>query len=293
MSNESLTTKLQELFELYQSGAITKEEFDILKAQLLQNKNTLVTIIPNDERTSLENHSSNTSAKEEPVTKENIDKGNTNSEGVLSVKHTAPLTANKTKISKRNYIGIVLILMFIIAGGMWMFMKVIGNHKDDIKDHIAWNNKYIEVTTFNDFNGEQVDFDHQKSFYCYGGESLFSDSNTNFGVEFLEDTIPKDHILYAFLDEAPVITKEHPNNDRKVISGLKIEHLNSSQINATISVQCENPNDKNSKYFTIVLDYKKDGKVVECKTYKFDFERRKIVQNTKDFVICKVEIGQD
>ena len=53
---------------------MTKEEFDILKAQLLQNKNTLVTIIPNDERTSLENHSSNTSAKEEPVTKENIDK---------------------------------------------------------------------------------------------------------------------------------------------------------------------------------------------------------------------------
>jgi len=35
MSNNSTTQKLQELFELYQSGALSKEEFDSLKSELL------------------------------------------------------------------------------------------------------------------------------------------------------------------------------------------------------------------------------------------------------------------
>ena len=35
MSIDSTTQKLQELFELYQSGALTKEEFDSLKSELL------------------------------------------------------------------------------------------------------------------------------------------------------------------------------------------------------------------------------------------------------------------
>ena len=35
MKNKSTTQKLQELFELYQSGALTKEEFDSLKSELL------------------------------------------------------------------------------------------------------------------------------------------------------------------------------------------------------------------------------------------------------------------
>lgn len=35
MSNVSFTEKLQELFDLYQSGALTKEEFDSLKFELM------------------------------------------------------------------------------------------------------------------------------------------------------------------------------------------------------------------------------------------------------------------
>ena len=39
MSNDSIATKLQELFDLFNSGALTKEEYEILKSELLGGKN--------------------------------------------------------------------------------------------------------------------------------------------------------------------------------------------------------------------------------------------------------------
>ena len=39
MSNESLTTKLQELFDLYNSGALSKDEYDLLKSELFNGVN--------------------------------------------------------------------------------------------------------------------------------------------------------------------------------------------------------------------------------------------------------------
>ena len=41
MENKSTTQKLQELFELYQSGALTKEEFDLLKSDIIQKEGVL------------------------------------------------------------------------------------------------------------------------------------------------------------------------------------------------------------------------------------------------------------
>jgi len=290
MESKSTAKELQELFELYQSGALSKEEYNKLKIQLLQSKNNPISIELENEKISLENQLDRISEKEESVKKAKIENRNSNSEGILTEKQdTATFKANKTKKSKRHYIGIYLILLLIIAVGIWKFTNVTGLFNDDIKDKILWKNKYIEVTTFNDFNGQEVDLDHQKSFFCYGFGPLLGNSNTSFYLTYLLDTLPVDHIFYVFLEDA----SKTDNEKTRAISGLKIEHLTSSQINATISVRGENPNDKNSSYFTIVLDYKEDGEVIECKTYKFDVKRKKLVENTNDPVICKVEFGDD
>lgn len=38
MNNDSISAKLQELFELYSSGALTKQEYDVLKSQIIGKK---------------------------------------------------------------------------------------------------------------------------------------------------------------------------------------------------------------------------------------------------------------
>jgi hypothetical protein len=152
------------------------------------------------------------------------------------------------------------------------------------------NQKNIVVTEFDDFNGKRVD--SLKGFFSYSGEYLEGDSVKSYGLTLLLDTV-NDSVLYAFMEESPATTKENPKPDWKIVSGLKIEHLNSFQINATCNNFCHNPNDDISKYFAIIKDYKNDGKVELFKTYKLDFENKKIVENIKDSVICEIIQGQD
>ena len=91
MNNESISKKLSELFELYNSQAITKEEYDLLKSQLLNETDP----IPPDGN------------QKETITKEE-----------LNVYQTIPQPESgnkklktKKKLSKKVYIPIVILIV--------------------------------------------------------------------------------------------------------------------------------------------------------------------------------------
>jgi len=122
MSNDSTTQKLQELFELYQSGALSKEEFDSLKSELLG----LVGTSP-----SKGNDSSNRNDHHSVVTK------STNSfpkELKYSKQHYETNKQSEVDFTKRKRKSFLLISSLVILVAVITILFVIRKKSNEVTD---------------------------------------------------------------------------------------------------------------------------------------------------------------
>lgn len=107
MGNDSISSKLQELFDLLKSGAINQEEYDLLKSQLLQKNEIRLPSSSKIEQISTEK----INASSEP----NNNKGEKKSDKTIIKRKKGSITLKK--------VGIGLFLIIFIGCAIWIILK--------------------------------------------------------------------------------------------------------------------------------------------------------------------------
>jgi hypothetical protein len=154
MSNNSTTQKLQELFDLYQSGALSKEEFDSLKSEIIQKEGVL-TSKGNDSKKSIKHSKNEVNTNEStsqlvensptPIAYEpeiyNLQNGSHNiSEETIKSHVVIDNPKNHTK--KRFVISGIL---FVVLIGVVIFLKLFYlDNKSFIFSNLSIGNSLIE-----------------------------------------------------------------------------------------------------------------------------------------------------
>lgn len=147
--------------------------------------------------------------------------------------------------------------------------------------------KNIFVSNFNDLNGKRES--NLKGFFQYGAVLVKSDSINSYGLFLLLDTLSKDSVLYGFIAEAL-----RESTDWVIVSGLKIENLNSSQINNTCNNTCSKSGSSDEKYFAILKNYDfNTDKADIFKAYKLDLVHKRFVETNTKFINCEIIHGED
>jgi hypothetical protein len=137
MSGDSVSIKLRELFDLFNSGALSQEEYDQLKSRLLQSINNSISGASNDVKISAEKLDKDSSevqdnlrvGKGTPINEVGNSRRNEIQEEILKETRDAiPSNVTKKKKSKWKYIGIGIILLLVLGGGIWIYSNaIVGN----------------------------------------------------------------------------------------------------------------------------------------------------------------------
>ena len=158
---------------------------------------------------------------------------------------------------------------------------------DNPNSKLASGQRNIIVSDFNDLNGKRER--DLKGFFQYGAVLVKSDSINAYALVSRLDTLSKDSVLYVFIEEA---LKE--STDWVIVAGLKIENLNSDQINNTCNNTSSISGSPDEKCFAILKNYDfNTDKADIFKAYKLDLIHKRFVETNSKLINCEIIRGED